>query len=157
MSKRLRQAAVVFIVVFAAAQLIRPERANPATDAARTIQAHAGTTRELVAVLDRSCRDCHSNNTVWPWYTQIAPLSWLMARGVAEGRKAVNFSEWAGYPPDVQRMLLSVSCQDATSGKMPGPYTLVRPETKLSPQDIETICAASRQAEANAADGRRQR
>jgi hypothetical protein len=149
----LKQAAVVFVVVFAAAQLVRPERANPATDVSRTIQAQIGTAGALAAVLDRSCRDCHSNNTVWPWYTHIAPLSWLMARGVAEGRKAVNFSEWASYPPDVQRTLLSVSCQDATSGKMPGPYTLVRPETKLSPQDIEAICAAARQAEATAADG----
>ena len=80
-----------------------------------------------------------------------------MARGVAEGRKAVNFSEWASYPPDVQRTLLSVSCQDATSGKMPGSYTLVRPETRLSPQEIETICTAARLAEANAADGGRHR
>jgi len=156
-SRRLKQAAIVIVIVFAAAQLVRPERANPTTDATRTIEAHVGTTSELVAVLDRSCRDCHSNNTVWPWYTQIAPLSWLMARGVAEGRKAVNFSEWASYPPEVQRTLLSVSCQDATSGKMPGPYTLVRPETKLSPQDIETICAAARQAEADATDRGRHR
>jgi hypothetical protein len=147
----LKQAALVMVIVFAAAQLVRPDRANPATDARRTIQAHVGTTSELVTILDRSCRDCHSNNTVWPWYAQIAPLSWLMARGVAEGRKAVNFSEWASYSPDVQRTLLSVSCQDATSGKMPGPYTRVRPETKLSSQDIETICAAARQAEASAA------
>jgi heme-binding protein len=157
MSKRLRQAAVVFFVVFAAAQLVRPERTNPTTDASRTIQAHVGTASELVAVLDRSCRDCHSNATVWPWYTHIAPLSWLMARGVAEGRKAVNFSEWAGYPPEVQRTLLSTSCQDVSSGTMPGPYTLLHPEMRLSAQDIETICAASRQAEANAADGRRYR
>ena len=157
MIRRLKQAAVVFAVVFAAAQLVRPERANPPTDVSRTIRAHVGTASGLVEVLDRSCRDCHSNNTAWPWYTQIAPLSWLMARGVAEGRKAVNFSEWAGYPPEVQRTLLTVSCQDATSGKMPGPYTFVRPETKLSPQDIETICAAARQAEANAADGWRHR
>jgi hypothetical protein len=154
MSRRLKQAAIVLVVFFAAAQLVRPERANPATDATRTIQAQLGTTSELAAVLDRSCRDCHSNNTVWPWYTQIAPLSWLMARGVAEGRRAVNFSEWASYPPDVQRTLLSVSCQDATSGKMPGPYTLVRPETKLSPQDIETICAAVHRADADAAHRR---
>ncbi len=153
MSRRLKQAAVVFVVVFAAAQLVRPERANPATDVSRTIQAQVGTAGALAAVLDRSCRDCHSNNTVWPWYTQVAPVSWLMARGVAEGRRAVNFSEWAGYPPEVQRTLLSVSCQDVSSGKMPGPYTLVRPETKLSPQDIETICAAARRAEANAAGG----
>ena len=80
-----------------------------------------------------------------------------MARGVAEGRQAVNFSEGASYQPDVQRTLLSVSCQDATSGKMPGPYALVRPDTKLSPQDIETICAAARQTDANAADGLRHR
>ena len=155
MGRRLMQATVTVAVLFAAAQLIRPDRNNPPTDPSRTIQAHAGTTRELAAVLDRSCRDCHSNNTVWPRYTQIAPLSWLMARGVAEGRKAVNFSEWASYPPDVQRTLLTVSCQDVSSGKMPGPYTLVRPETKLSSQDIETICAAARQADANAADGRK--
>jgi hypothetical protein len=157
MSRRAKQAAVVFVIVFAAAQLVRPGRANPATDVSRTIQAQVGTAGALAAVLDRSCRDCHSNNTVWPWYTQVAPVSWLMARGVAEGRKAVNFSEWAGYPPEAQRMLLSVSCQDVSSGKMPGPYTLLRPETRLSPQDIETICAAARQAEANAADGRRHR
>jgi hypothetical protein len=69
-------------------------------------------------------------------------------------RSAVNLSEWASYPPDVQRTLLSVSCQDATSGKMPGPCTLVRPGTKLSPQDIETICAAARQAELVAAGSR---
>jgi len=150
-SRRLKQAAVVFVVVFAAAQLIRPERANPATDASRTIQAHEGTTRELVAVLDRACRDCHSNRTVWPWYTQIAPVSWLMASGVSKGRKAVNFSEWAAYPPEQQRKLLVDACQDASEGKMPGPYTLLHPETRLSAQDVETICAAARQAEA--ADG----
>ena len=74
-----------------------------------------------------------------------------MAYGVTEGRKAVNFSEWAAYPPEQQRMLLVVSCQDASNGKMPGPYTLLHPETRLSTQDVETICAAARQAEADAA------
>jgi hypothetical protein len=65
-----------------------------------------------------------------------------MARTVSEGRKAVNFSEWTSYPNDVQRTLLSASCDDARSGKMPGAYTLVRGEARLSAQDIETICAA---------------
>ena len=157
MNRRVKQAAAICIVAFAAAQLVRPEHANPPIDPSRTIQARMGATSELAVVLDRSCRDCHSNDTAWRWYTQIAPLSWLMARGVAEGREAVNFSEWGSYPSDVQAMLLSMSCRDATSGKMPGPYTLVRPETKLSPQNIETICAAARQAEASAADARRHR
>jgi heme-binding protein len=152
-SRRWKWIAGAFVVVFAAAQLIRPERANPPTDASRAIQAEAGSTNGLVAVLDRACRDCHSNGTVWPWYTQIAPASWLMARGVAEGRKAVNFSEWASYQPGVQRALLSASCQDVSTGKMPGAWTLLHPETRLSAQDIETICAAARQAQVDAAVG----
>ena len=156
MSRRLKQAAVVFIIVFAAAQLVRPERANPAIDARRTIQARVGTGSGLVAVLDRACGDCHSNATVWPWYAQIAPLSWLMTYGVKEGRKAVNFSEWAAYSPEQRQMLLAASCHDATSGKMPGPYTLLRPETRLSARDVETICEAARHAEANPAEGRRE-
>jgi hypothetical protein len=155
MRRRVKQVAAALVIVVAAAQFVRPDRTNPPTDVDRTLRAHAGTGSKLAAVLDRSCRDCHSNDTVWPWITQIAPLSWVMARGVAEGRQAVNFSEWATYPPDVQRMLLSASCDDATSGTMPGLYTLVRPETTLSAVDVETICTAARQAEANATDAQR--
>jgi hypothetical protein len=149
MSRRLKQAAVGLVVLFAAAQLIRPSRANPPTDESHTLQAHVGTTTGLVAVLDRSCGDCHSNKTVWPWYTQVAPLSWLMAYAVNEGRKAVNFSEWTAYTIDQQQTLLAQSCRDVSQGTMPGAYTMVRPETRLSPQDIEVICAALSQTQAN--------
>ncbi len=149
MSKRVTQAAVVFVVVFAAAQFVRPGRVNPPTDASRAIHAHRAAANGLAAVVDRACRDCHSNQTVWPWYTQVAPVSWLMAYGVAKGRQAVNFSEWAAYSPEQQRLLLSVSCDDVTTGKMPGPYTMLRPETRLSARDVETICMASRQFEAH--------
>ena len=144
MTKRLKQAAVVFVVVLAAAQFIRPDRTNPATDVSRTIDAHVGTGSELVALLDRACSDCHSNATVWPWYTQVAPLSWLMAHAVTEGRKAVNFSEWSGYSPSQQRTLLSVSCDDASTGRMPGAWTLIHRDARLSSHDVETICAAAR-------------
>jgi Haem-binding domain len=143
MGRRLKQAALVLVVMLAAAQLVRPDRANPPTDVSRTIQAHAGT-NGLAAVLDRSCRDCHSNLTVWPWYTRVAPVSWLMAYGVTKGRAAVNFSEWTAYSPDQQRTLLAVSCDDVTSGRMPGAYTLLHPETRLSAHDVEMICAAAR-------------
>ncbi len=151
MSRRLKQAAVAFVVVFAAAQLVRPERANPPTDVNRTIQSHMGTTSGVAAVVNRACRDCHTNATVWPAYTQVAPLSWLMAYAVKEGRKTVNFSEWAAYTAEQQRTLLARSCQDMTEGKMPGAYALLRPETRLSAQDIETVCVAARQAKTNAA------
>ena len=150
MGRRLMQATVAVAVLFAASQLIRPDRTNPPTDSSRTIQAQVGTASGLAAVLDRSCRDCHSNNTVWPSYAQVAPLSWLMARAVVEGRKAVNFSEWAAYSPEQQRLMLAVSCDDATSGKMPGAYTFFKPDTRLSAHDIQTICAAAREVNAHA-------
>ena len=148
MKRRLKQAAVVLVVVFAAAQLVRPERVNPATDPSRTIQAQVGTANGLAAVLNRSCSDCHSNATLWPWYTQIAPVSWLMAYGVEKGRDVVNFSEWAAYPTQKQRALLIESCNAVTQGRMPGAYTLLHPEMRLSAQDVETICAAAQPAEA---------
>ena len=73
-----------------------------------------------------------------------------MARGVSEGRKAVNFSEWAAYSQEQQRALLTVSCEDASSGRMPGVYSLVRPETRLSAKDVETICAAAHEVDPQA-------
>ena len=146
MSRRVKQAAVVFILVFAAAQFVRPQHVNPPADPSRSIQAHVRTSG-LGTVLDRACSDCHSSQTSWPWYTQVAPMSWLMAYGVQEGRTAVNFSEWASYPPEKQRQLLVLSCRDVSQGRMPGlPYTLLHPEARLSARDVATICAAADQA-----------
>lgn len=137
--------AITLAGLLAGAQLIRPNLTSPPTDATRTIAAQLGTLNPLVAVLDRSCGDCHSNETPRGWYTQVAPLSWVMSRGVKEGRLAVNFSEWGAYPPDQQRLLLTLSCQDATKGTMPmSAYTKLRPAARLSKQDVETICAAAR-------------
>jgi hypothetical protein len=155
MSRRLKKVGlavvVVLIVVLAAAQLVRPERTNPTIDFANTLQAHA-TSTGLVAVVDRSCGDCHSNATVWARYTNVAPLSWIITRGVTEGRKALNFSEWSSYPREKQQELLAASCRDATNGTMPmSVYLRIRPEARLSDQDIETICAAARSGPQSAA------
>ena len=143
MNRRFVSVVVGLVAALAAAQLVRPSTANPPTDPAHTIGAHAG--RDVSAILDRSCRDCHSNATVWPRYATVAPLSWLMSYAVTKGRSAVNFSEWSTYPPDVRRMLLEASCQDASAGKMPGVYASLHPETRLSARDVETICLAARQ------------
>ena len=145
---------LALLVAFALAQFIRPSHTNPPIDPTRTIQAQAGMT-ELGALLDRSCSDCHANQTRWPWYTNVAPVSWLMASAVTKGRDAVNFSEWTGYSPAQQRTLLALSCEDASTGKMPGVYARVRPDTRLSARDIATICAAARQAGTRATDASR--
>jgi hypothetical protein len=159
MSSRLTKAAVVSVVVLvaavAAAQLVRPSHTNPATDSTHTLRSQLGATSSVADVLDRSCADCHSNATEWRWYTQVAPLSWVMDRAVTLGRKTVNFSEWTAYPPAQRRALLVSSCLDATNGKMPmNAYLRFRPDAKLSARDVETICAASRQPEPNMAINR---
>jgi hypothetical protein len=89
--------------------------------------------------------------TVWPAYTRVAPLSWVIAYAVTKGRDAVNFSEWGAYTPEQQRSLMALSCQDASQGKMPGIYARLQPETQLSAEDIDTICTAARQMAANTA------
>lgn len=148
--RRLKQAAVVVVILFALAQLIRPQRANPPIDPNRTIEAHVSATSALVPVLDRSCADCHSYATEWRWYSKVAPLSWAMAYAVNHGRQIINFSEWSAYSPEQRKAMLAASCYDAHTGKMPGLYTLFRSDTRLSVQDVETICAASRETEAKA-------
>ena len=123
---------------------------NPTTTPNHTIQAHLGSTSSVVPILSRSCNNCHSYATQWDWYTQIAPLSWTMAYAVHHGRKAMNLSEWTAYSADQQRSLFALSCADARAGKMPGAYTAFNHAARLTAQDIETICAASRQYEAKA-------
>jgi heme-binding protein len=158
MWRRVRKAAAVVVAVvvaaFVAAQLVRPQHTNPPTDPSHTLQSQAGASSPLVAVMNRSCGDCHSNATEWRWYTTLAPLSWLMARAVTEGRRAVNFSEWTAYSPNQRRALLMMSCEDARRGTMPmGPYTRFRPDAQLSSRDVEIICAAAREPEPSVANG----
>jgi len=64
------------VVLFGAVQLIRPERTNPPSDPAASFARVAQPPAEMAALVDRACRDCHTNNTIWPWYSGVAPLSW---------------------------------------------------------------------------------
>src|SRR5690242_8181983 len=78
-------------------QAIRPDRTNPPEDPARTIKAASYMTPDVSAILDRACADCHSNRTVWPWYSNIAPVSWFVASDVHDGRRQFSMSDWAQY------------------------------------------------------------
>ena len=75
----------------------RPDRTNPPEDPSLTFASQQYVPATVSATLERACYDCHSNRTVWPWYSAIAPVSWLVADDVEEGRKHLNFSEWGTY------------------------------------------------------------
>jgi len=86
----IRRLMLAALVVLAVSQVFRPARTNPLTDPAREIDSNLTLDPPVAAVLSRSCNDCHSNRTVWPWYSHVAPASWLVVSDVNRGRKALN-------------------------------------------------------------------
>ena len=100
---------------------------------------------EAAPVLKRACMDCHSNQTVWPWYSYVAPMSWLVERDVRRGRDHVNFSEWDQYNFKQREKLLADIASAVKNREMPLlQYTLIHRDAKLSDADIEVLYAWAR-------------
>lgn len=141
MRKRLLTLLVFAGVTILAAQIVRPPRTNPPEQTGRSIHAVTVIDPQIATLLNRSCNDCHSNSTVWPWYSQVAPASWLVALDVHRGRKAMNFSEWATYPPKQRRELLQSVCEEAAKGEMPEvQYLAIHRNARLSLADRQLLC-----------------
>lgn len=136
--------AVVILVII---QLIRPARSNPPITPGETVHARLPVDSVVDAAFIRSCNDCHSNLTVWPWYTNVAPASWLVVSDVRRGRVELNFSEWGTYTPNKQQKLLKETCEEVSERKMPmAAYTLLHPSAKFTDADIAAVCAWTRSA-----------
>ena len=113
--------------------LVRPTSARPA---------HLQITgpAEVGAIFDRSCRDCHSNQTQVPWYGHVAPMSWMLAKHVNEGREKLNFSDWASRRHTANEM--EDLCDAVSNGSMPLPsYTLIHRDARLSKSDVDAVCS----------------
>jgi Haem-binding domain len=122
-------------------QIYRPARTNPQIHAEQQIGAYLTAEPVIPAILERSCDDCHSNRTVWPWYSQVAPVSWLVVSDVNRGRRQVNFSEWGSYSADKRGKLLVAICKEVTEGDMPPTtYTPIHSSAKLTQADAQEIC-----------------
>jgi hypothetical protein len=132
---------IVLLCLFVLIQLKRPARMNPAVDESQTIEAHTQRPPQVKEIFDRSCRDCHSNKTEWPWYTNVAPVSWWITDHVNQGRKDLNFSEWGKLDKDRQDKKLRQICDEVEDGAMPlSSYLPMHPRAKLSEQDKKTLC-----------------
>src|SRR5438876_9455536 len=124
---------IVAVVLIVGIQFVRPARTNPAVDESQTIFARTQITPEVSAILNRSCNDCHSNKTVWPWYTNFAPVSWFIVDHVNEGRSLMNLSEWGRYDQRRQGKKLEQMCDEVKDGAMPlSSYTPLHPGSKPS-------------------------
>jgi heme-binding protein len=131
------------IAVLLLIQLIQPSRTNPPVVASRSLAAHMAVPPDVDAVLKRGCYDCHSSETVWPWYSHVAPVSWYVAHDVNVARSHVNFQDWeAQENPKEALEHLGLTCKLMREGKMPpADYLTMHKNANVSQADIETVCA----------------
>ena len=95
----------------------------------------------VAPVLQRACGDCHSNETVWPWYSHVPPLSFMIKDDVETGRRIFNFSRWADGSASPSADQAQAICDAASDGSMPPKgYRFIHSEARLSPGDVEALC-----------------
>jgi cytochrome c551/c552 len=142
-----KTAAVGLAVALVAVQLVPVTHTNP------PVGGDVAAPAEVAALLRRACYDCHSNETVWPWYSRVAPASWLVSHDVEEGREELNFSTWADYSAKRRAKKLKETAEEVSEGEMPPwYYVLLHPEARLD--DAERTRLLAWTADAGAAPGR---
>jgi uncharacterized membrane protein len=131
----------VGLIVLAGIQLFGPARTNPQTAPAQALAARVPVPDHVQSVLRRSCMDCHSNETRWPWYSYIAPMSWAVVGDVNQGRDHLNLSDWKSTPEEGADLMDSV-CRQIKRRKMPlSSYLYVHWDAKLTDEEIKQVCA----------------
>ena len=139
--KVLKWFGIVVVCLFLGLQFMRPARTNPPVDSSQTIEARLQVPPHVASVLDRSCKDCHSNATRWPWYSNVAPFSWLLVDHVIEGRDQLNLSEWGRLDNRRAGDKLEEICDEVKIGAMPmASYTWIHRSAILSQEDVKTLC-----------------
>ena len=124
----------VFAALVLLIQLIPLSRTNP------PVTSDITAAPQIKEILKRSCYDCHSHETVWPWYSKIAPVSWLVGHDVKEGRSHLNFSTWGQYDESRKQRKLAEIGEEIQEDKMPlGIYLVMHRDARLSEADLTLI------------------
>jgi len=153
MKKLLKILAVLVVVVFVAIQFRRPSFTNPPLVAGQSIEETIHVPAEVQVVISRSCNDCHSNKTLYPWYSKVSPASWFLAGHISEGRAELNFSEWGTYSIEKKQRKLEEICEMVEKGAMPLPsYLWIHFDAELAPSQRVMLCEWTR-SEAAKLDG----
>lgn len=134
MKRWIARIAIALAVLFVAIQLVPSGRTNPAVTKPLVAP------EEVMTILRRSCFDCHSNATEWPWYAYVAPASWLVVHDTDEGRAELNFSHWGDLSDNARSSKASEVVEEIEDGKMPlEAYLWMHSEAKISPADLEVL------------------
>ena len=157
--KTLKWIVLAVLVLGIGMQLIRGPKTNPPTDPTQTVFAKATVPDDVAAVLKRACWNCHSNETVWPWYADVAPVMWSVRGHVVSGRAHVNFSEWGKYSSDETKEIYEELCEVVQKRDMPLPsYLRMHSHARLSDTDIAALCrwAGSQAGTGEGSEGERE-
>jgi hypothetical protein len=132
--KNVKVSVLILVAVLAVAQAIRPAKTNPPA------RLDASLDPAIKPLLQRACYSCHSNETVWPWYSSVAPISWLIASDVSEGRQNLNFSEWGTYPADIQgHKMIKIGEEVEEKAMPPWYYSFMHGDSRLSEEERAVI------------------
>lgn len=130
MKKKLLVSLVVLVGVGVVIQFVPVERSNP------PVVADLDAPPAVKDVIRTSCYDCHSNETRWPWYSKVAPMSWLVSHDVEEARGQFNLSLWGTYEPKKQQRVAAKMWEEVEDGEMPLPaYLLAHGDARLTDAD----------------------
>lgn len=137
MKKKILIGVVVILVIM---QFFRIDKTVPPHDDATDIINMTGVDAETAGLLKAACYDCHSYDTKYPWYTNVAPLSFWIKGHIKGGRQKLNFAEWASYDTDKQRHKIEESIEEIQEKHMPlKSYTWLHPEGKLTDEQNEKL------------------
>ncbi|TAK35383.1 MAG: cytochrome C [Saprospiraceae bacterium] len=137
---RLKKTAFVAATIFALIQFVQPARNQSGqvldTDISKKVSVPEG----VQSILSKSCYDCHSNSTDYPWYTYVQPAGWLMAYHVRNGKEKLNFSDFGSYTKRRQESKLKSIASQIEDDAMPlFSYTLMHANARLSPGEKDAI------------------
>jgi len=107
----------------------------------RSVRGQSHLPATVAPVLQRACGDCHSDQTVWPWYSHVPPMSFVIRRDVEQGRAKFDFSQWARGSTTPTRKQLQEICDAAADGSMPPrSYRMMHSGATLAPAEVEALC-----------------
>lgn len=136
----IRKVLVGLLIVLIIIQFIRPAKNQFQGIAPNDITASYVVPDEVKVILKKACNDCHSNNTVYPWYSTIQPVAWWLNDHVKEGKGKMNFNEFSSYTPKRQRKKLEEVIETVKEGEMPlDSYTWIHKEARLTTAEKLTL------------------
>ena len=136
----LKKILLVVFIVLVAIQFIRPKKnIHPGVQTAG-ISALYAVPADVDTILVKACRDCHSNNTRYPWYNNVQPVAWFLANHVTNGKKSFNLNEFASYPVARQYDKIKEIRKQIDDGNMPlSSYTLIHTDARLTGAEKNTL------------------